>query len=151
MPPDKPPNWQQIVKGENPQLAIDQTIGLEPQFTLYQIGPRKFLPNPVQLTAISLEEFAFNDETYKNGLRLAQSGLWSPALNVMRGAKGKASKNWPAVAQAQLETIEFHAKITGLRRSASGQSRSTSSRRIDRRPLDKLCKYLKPMRATVTK
>ncbi|MEG3907134.1 hypothetical protein Q5691_13525 [Microcoleus sp. w1-18aA5] len=118
----QPPNWQQIVKGENPQLAIDQTVGLEPQFTLYQIGPRKFLPNPVQLTAISLEEFAFNDETYKNGLRLAKSGLWSPALNVMRVAKGKAGKNWPAVAQAQLETIEFHAKITRAQAIASWAS-----------------------------
>ncbi|MEG4344865.1 hypothetical protein QUB70_16440 [Microcoleus sp. A003_D6] len=118
----QPPNWQQIVKGPNPQLAIDQTVGLEPQFTLYQIGPRKFLPNPVQLTAISLEEFAFNDETYKNGLRLAKSGLWSPALNVMRIAKGKAGKNWPAVAQAQLETIEFHAKITRAQAIASWAS-----------------------------
>jgi hypothetical protein len=118
------PNWQQIVKSQNPQLAIDQTVGLEPQFTIYQIGPRKFVPNPVQLTAISLEEFAFNDETYKNGLRLAKSGLWSPALNVMRIAKGKAGQNWPAVAQAQLETIEFHAKITRAQAIASWASPS---------------------------
>ena len=118
----QPPNWQQIVKGQNPQLAIDQTVGLEPKFTLYQIGPRKFVPNPVQLTAISLEEFAFNDETYKNGLRLANSGLWSPGLNVMRSAKIKAGQNWPAVAQAQLETIEFHAKITRAQAIASWAS-----------------------------
>ena len=116
------PNWQQIVKGQNPQLAIDQTVGLEPKFTLYQIGPRKFVPNPVQLTAISLEEFAFNDETYKNGLRLANSGLWSPGLNVMRSAKAKAGQNWPALAQAQLETIEFHAKITRAQAIASWAS-----------------------------
>lgn len=118
------PNWQQIVKGQNPQLAIDQTIGLEPQFTIYQIGSRKFIPNPVQLTAISLEEFAFNDQTYKNGLRLAKSGLWSPGLNVMRSAKAKAGQNWPAVAQAQLETIEFHAKITRAQAIASWASPS---------------------------
>jgi hypothetical protein len=120
----QPPNWQQIVKGKNPQLAIDQTVGLEPKFTLYQIGPRKFVPNPVQLTAISLEEFALNDETYKNGLRLANSGLWSPGLNVMRSAKIKAGQNWPAVAQAQLETIEFHAKITRAQAIASWASPS---------------------------
>ncbi|MBE9187016.1 hypothetical protein IQ270_20740 [Microcoleus sp. LEGE 07076] len=118
----QPPNWQQIIKGSNPQLAIDQTVGLEPQFTIYQIGPRKFVPNPVQLTPISLEEFAFNDQTYKNGLRLANSGLWSPGLNVMRIAKGKAGKNWPALAQAQLETIEFHAKITRAQAIASWAS-----------------------------
>ena len=118
------PNWQQIVKGKNPQLAIDQTIGLEPQFTIYQIGPRKFVPNPVQLTAISLEEFAFNDETYKNGLRLANSGLWSPGLNIMRLAKAKTGQNWPAAAQAQLETIEFHAKITRAQAIASWASPS---------------------------
>ncbi len=118
----QPPNWQQIVKAQNPQLAIDQTIGLEPQFTIYQIGPRKFIPNPVQLTAISLEEFALNDETYKNGLRLAKSGLWSPGLNVMRIAKAKTGQNWPAAAQAQLETIEFHAKITRAQAIASWAS-----------------------------
>lgn len=118
----QPPNWQQIVKGSNPQLAIDQTVGLEPLFTIYQIGSRKFLPNPVQLNPISLEEFALNDETYKNGLRLAKSGLWSPALNVMRIAKGKADQNWPAVAQAQLDTIEFHAKITRAQAIASWAS-----------------------------
>jgi hypothetical protein len=118
----QPPNWQQIVKGANPQLAIDQTVGLEPQFILYQIGSRKFLPNPVQLNPISLEEFALNDETYKNGLRLAKSGLWSPALNVMRSAKGKAGRNWPIVAQAQLDTIEFHAKITRAQAIASWAS-----------------------------
>lgn len=118
----QPPNWQQIVKGSNPQLAIDQTVGLEPQFIIYQVGSRKFLPNPVQLTAISLEEFAFNDETYKNGLRLAKSGLWSPALNVMRSAKAKVGANWPSVAQAQLDTIEFHAKITRAQALASWAS-----------------------------
>ena len=120
----QPPNWQQIVKGQNPQLAIDQTIGLEPQFTIYQIGSRQFVPNPVQLTAISLEEFALNDETYKNGLRLAKSGLWSPGLNVLRSAKIKAGQNWPALAQAQLETIEFHAKITRAQAIASWASPS---------------------------
>jgi hypothetical protein len=118
----QPPHWQQIVKGSNPQLAIDQTVGLEPQFTIYQIGSRKFVPNPVQLNAISLEEFALNDETYKNGLRLAKSGLWSPALNVMRTAKGKAASNWPTVAQAQLDAIEFHAKITKAQAIASWAS-----------------------------
>jgi hypothetical protein len=118
----QPPNWQQIVKGANPQLAIDQTVGLEPQFIIYQIGSRKFLPNPVQLNPISLEEFALNDETYKNALRLAKSGLWSPALNFMRSAKGKAGRNWPIVAQAQLDTIEFHAKITRAQAIASWAS-----------------------------
>jgi len=118
----QPPNWLQIVKGSSPQLAIDQTVGLEPQFIIYQIGSRKFVPNPVQLNPISLEEFALNDETYKNGLRLAKSGLWSPALNVMRTAKGKAGPNWPTVAQAQLDTIEFHAKITKAQAIASWAS-----------------------------
>jgi len=37
-------------------------------------------------------------------------------------AKGKAGKNWPAVAQAQLETIEFHAKITRAQAIASWAS-----------------------------
>ncbi|MCZ0901509.1 hypothetical protein ON021_16535, partial [Microcoleus sp. HI-ES] len=34
----------------------------------------------------------------------------------------KAGKNWPAVAQAQLETIEFHAKITRAQAIASWAS-----------------------------
>ncbi|HLO49116.1 MAG TPA: hypothetical protein VK211_11930, partial [Kamptonema sp.] len=118
------PSWQQITGSKEPELAIDQTIGLDPQFTIYQIQPRKFVPNPIQLTAISLEEPALNDSAYKDALRLARSGLWSPALGMMRALKTKAGRRWSQQAQAQLDLIKFHANITQKAAIASWASPS---------------------------
>ncbi|MDF0554825.1 hypothetical protein [Kamptonema sp. UHCC 0994] len=120
----KVPSWQQVTGGGQPELAIDQTIGLEPQFTIYQVQPRKFVPNPIQLTAISLEEPALKDPAYKAALRLARSGLWSPALGMMRALKTKAQGGWSPQAQAQLDLIKFHANVTRSQAIASWASPS---------------------------
>jgi len=118
------PSWQQITGSKEPELAIDQTIGLDPQFTIYQVQPRKFVPNPIQLTAISLDEPALKDPAYKDALRLARSGLWSPALGMMRALKTKGGRSWSSQAQAQLDLIKFHAKITQKTAIASWASPS---------------------------
>ncbi|OCR01874.1 hypothetical protein BCD67_05095 [Oscillatoriales cyanobacterium USR001] len=118
------PKWQEISGGGEPELAIDHTIGLEPNFTIYQIQPRKFVPNPIQLTPLSLEDPALNDPGYKDALRLAKSGLWSPALGMMRALKTKNQKIWSSQAQAQLDLIKFHANITQAQAIASWASPS---------------------------
>lgn len=106
------PSWQDAIQGGEPELAVDQTLGLDPQFRIYQVQPRQFVPNPVQLTAVSLDDPAIDDGAYRNALRLARGGLWSPAFAAMRAFKTKAQRNWTAQAQAQLDLIAFHAKVT---------------------------------------
>lgn len=120
----KVPSWRQVTGGGEPELAIDQTMGLDPQFTIYQVQPRKFVPNPIQLTAISLEEPALNNPGYQDALRLAKSGLWSPALGMMRALKTKAKGGWSPQAQAQLDLIKFHANVTQSQAIASWASPS---------------------------
>ncbi|VXD12999.1 conserved hypothetical protein [Planktothrix serta PCC 8927] len=124
------PIWQEITSGKDPELLIEQTIGLEPQFSIYQVQPFKFIPNPIQLTAISLDEAFLDDYDYRQALRLARSGLWSPALDLIKPLKknvvsgNRANLKWSTAVQAQLDLIEFHAKITKAQAIAAWASPS---------------------------
>ncbi|WP_413160508.1 hypothetical protein ACL6C3_18510 [Capilliphycus salinus ALCB114379] len=122
------PIWEQVTGNLEPELLVEETIGLEPQFQIYQVKPRQFVPNPIQLADISLEEQAIDNYAYRKALRLARSGLWSAALELMEPIKvemnkdGSNSSKWPALAQAQLDLIQFHAKITEAQATASWAS-----------------------------
>lgn len=129
-PAGQQPIWQEITGGADPELLIEETLGLEPQFSVFQIKPQKFVPNPIQLSSISLDEAVLDHYNYRKALRLAQSGLWSPALELMSSLKENIGKSrrypstWPAMAQAQLDLIEFHAKITDAQATAAWASPS---------------------------
>jgi hypothetical protein len=124
------PIWQEVTGGKDPELLIEQTIGLEPQFSIYQVQPLQFIPNPIQLTAISLNETFLDDYNYRQSLRLARSGLWSPALNLIKPLKknivsgNSPNLKWSMAVQAQLDLIEFHAKITKAQAIAAWASPS---------------------------
>ncbi|MGL4502587.1 MAG: hypothetical protein ACRC2M_02155 [Planktothrix sp.] len=124
------PIWQEVTGGKDPELLIEQTIGLEPQFSIYQVQPLQFIPNPIQLTAISLNETFLDDYNYRQALRLARSGLWSPALDLIKPLKknivsgNSPNLKWSMAVQAQLDLIEFHAKITKAQAIAAWASPS---------------------------
>jgi len=124
------PLWEDVTGGSEPELLIEQTIGLEPHFSIYELKPRQFVPNPVQLASIPLDEEVLDNYAYRKALRLARSGLWSPALNLIEplqknvGKGGNYPKKWPAIAQAQLDLIRFHAKITDAQATAAWASPS---------------------------
>lgn len=121
------PRWQQLVPGADPELVINQTVGLEPRFQMYQVKPRDFLPDPIQLEAVALAEPAFTSENYTKIMTLARAGLWSQALQWLNSLK-QASQNdpslWSADAQAQMEFIRLHAQAT---RTQSEQSWASPS------------------------
>jgi hypothetical protein len=129
-PAGQQPIWQEITGGADPELLIEETLGLEPQFSVFLIKPQKFVPNPIQLSNISLDEAVLDHYNYRKALRLARSGLWSPALELMTTVKENTGKSrrypsaWPAVAQAQLDLIQFHAKITDAQAAAAWASPS---------------------------
>lgn len=122
------PIWEQVTGDGEPELLVEETIGLEPQFKIYQVKPRQFVPNPIQLADISLEEQAIDSYSYRKALRLARSGLWSAALDLMEPLKERVkednyrSAKWTALAQAQLDLIQFHAQITEAQATASWAS-----------------------------
>ncbi|MBE9144169.1 hypothetical protein [Planktothrix mougeotii] len=124
------PIWQEVTGGKDPELLIEQTIGLEPQFSIYQVQPFKFIPNPIQLTAISLDEVFLDNYNYRQALRLARSGLWSPALDLIKPLKknivsgNQSTLKWSSAVQGQLDLIEFHAKITKAQAIAAWASPS---------------------------
>ena len=112
-PTGEAPIWKEITGGGTPELIINHTIGMEPQFEIYQIKPLNFLPNPVQLESISIAESALAQSTYQSALLLARAGLWSTSLKWLESLKGKLSaKGWSSMAQAQLDLIRWHAQVT---------------------------------------
>lgn len=118
------PVWEQFTGDDTVELVVDRTIGLEPEFAVYQLQPRNFLPDPIQLVEISLNQPAHSDSTYRDALLLARNGLWSLALEKMRSAKQQLKRSWSASAQAQLDLIEFHAQIAQTQAEAAWASPS---------------------------
>ncbi|MGK7920553.1 MAG: hypothetical protein AB4080_11170 [Trichodesmium sp.] len=120
------PIWQEMTGGEDPELVIEQTVGLDPEFDIYRIQPRKFILNPIELEKIALEETPIANQSYKNALRLARNGLWSPALALIEPWRESfiEGSQWSEKAQAQFDLIQFHANITEAQAIASWASPS---------------------------
>jgi hypothetical protein len=113
-PPGQFPTWQQVTGDSEPELVVNQSVGLEPQFQVLQLKPPRSIGQSVSLEAVTLTEMASNDRTYLNGLLLARNGLWSPALTLLKRAKPQLAKtrDWSGSAQAQLDLIRLHAQVT---------------------------------------
>ncbi|NEP89955.1 MAG: hypothetical protein F6K18_25770 [Okeania sp. SIO2C2] len=120
------PIWQEMTGGGDPELVVEQTVGLDPDFDIYWIQPRKFILNPIELEKISLDEIPIADSYYKDTLRLARNGLWSGAFALIQPLRKNLmdESQWPEKAQAQFDLIKFHAKITEAQAIASWASPS---------------------------
>ncbi len=101
------PQWQQVTGGGWRELAIDQTVDLEPQFSVYQVNNT----NNIQLDEISLQKPALNSSAYQNAILLAQNGLYSPAWKWLQFQR-QQHKSWSTAAQAQMDLIELYAQFT---------------------------------------
>ncbi len=115
------PVWQQVTGGGEPELVLNQSVGLEPQFSIYQLQFPTSSARRVQ--EISLADPVFSDATYNNSLMLARSGLWSPAFTLLSRVKQQNPQRWSPAAQAQLDFIQLHAQIT----QAQAQQTSASA------------------------
>jgi hypothetical protein len=118
------PRWQSFTGDDVPELVVDRTVGLEPDFAVYQVQSRNFLLNPVQLVPIALNEPALDSRTYKNALLLARNGLWSDAEEILRSLQSSRGSQWTPEAQAQLDLVSFHADIVQTQAEASWASPS---------------------------
>lgn len=119
------PYWQQVTDNSTPELVVNQSVGLEPQFKVYQIQPRSFVLNPIYLEEISLEPPAIDTQAYRDALMLAEHGLWSPAWKKLQSYQQR--QKWSAIAQGQMDIIQLHAQVT---RSQSRQTWATPSQQI---------------------
>ncbi len=128
------PSWKQVTGTKTPELVVDRSVGLEPKFQLYQVKPRNFFLNPVQLVPVSFAEAVLDTPTYRDALRLARSGLWSQAVEKFRATKQQVTSqsgsnnsqqtHWPDPAQAQLDLALMHAEITQKQAEAAWVSPS---------------------------
>jgi hypothetical protein len=109
-PPGEVPQWQQVTGDNVPELVVNQTVGLEPQYAIYQLKMTDGVAH--QLRPITLMEPALDAPIYLNGLTLANSGLWTPALALLKQQKQENPKRWNLSAQAQLDYIQLHANVT---------------------------------------
>lgn len=104
------PRWQQVTGDQTAELVIDQSVGLEPKFQVYQLQRSRSPAQSIALEAISLTESALSDRTYTHALLLARHGLWSSAAQRLKTVK--QTGNWSLTAQAQLDLVLLHAAIT---------------------------------------
>ncbi|MBD2446924.1 hypothetical protein H6G76_07050 [Nostoc sp. FACHB-152] len=111
-PTEELPQWQQITGGGDKELVINLTVGLEPHLQIYQVKPTKLYLNPIQLEKISLATPAIQDTAYQNALKIARSGLWTPALESLKSIQKQRKNPLPATAQAQIDLIGQYAQIT---------------------------------------
>jgi hypothetical protein len=111
---DQLPQWQQITGGGAKELVINQTVGLEPQLEIYQAKPTKLYLNPIQLEKITLTTPAIKDTAYQNALKIARSGLWTPAVESLKSIQKHRKNNLSATAQAQIDLIGVYAQITKI-------------------------------------
>ncbi len=108
-PAGQMPHWQQVtgISKQN-ELVVNQTVGLEPQFQVYQVRLPHAPGEPLRLEAIALTE-ASNQSRYRDGLLLARNGLWSTALKLLtEQTEGQGG----GAIQAQIDLIALHAHVT---------------------------------------
>lgn len=118
------PVWKEVTGGGAPELIVNQTIGMEPQFEIYQVKPQRFIQSPVQLEPISLASAAFADPQYESALLLARNRLWSTSLAWLKGVKQRSPQFWTSAAQAQTDLIQWHAQATTTQADGSWASPS---------------------------
>jgi hypothetical protein len=150
-PAEALPHWQDIIGGGATELVVNQTLGLEPDFQLYRVKSVSSGDRSLQLEAITLTQPALKTRTYEQGLILARSGLWTPALQLLQSIKDRSQgtpAKWTATAQAQLDLIRLHADVTKAQaeRTWASDSQQITALLIDGRwgaALDRLRKALK--------
>lgn len=125
-PTGQEPIWQEVTGGGAPELVVNQTIGMEPGFKIYQVKPINFLPNPIQLEPISLFDPAQNQSSYAAALVLARSGLWTTGWQRLQNLKSQIgnAQSWSAGAQAQTDLIRLHAQSTRMQAETAWASPS---------------------------
>jgi len=130
-PAGEPAIWRKVTAGDRTlELIVNQTVGFEPKFKIYQIQPRQERLAPVALVEIALTPFDFSDrpradlalKNYQNALILARSGLWTPALEMLQPLT--RSPDWSPGAQAQLELIRMHSQVSQSQANKSWASPS---------------------------
>lgn len=107
------PEWQDIIGDEVPELVIDQSYNLEPEFAVYRLENASLGSGISRLVSVNLEKAALDLPAYGRAIALAKIKLWALADQQLREVKQtlKASE-WTAAAEEQRQLIAYHSKLT---------------------------------------
>ena len=112
------PKWEQVTGRGHPELVVNQTIGLQTKFQVYQLQNLEIAPkslnftNPI-LKPISLAESLLDHKAYEQALTLSSMGIWTPALQQLEVLKRKIKgAEWTEKVQAQMDVIAIHAQVS---------------------------------------
>lgn len=118
------PVWKNVTGSHLPELVINQTVGMEPQFEIYQVKSQRFVYSPIQLEPISLSIAHIDESHYQSALWLARNRLWSTSLTWLKALKARSPKAWSEPVQAQMDLIQWHAQSTETQAESSWASPS---------------------------
>lgn len=106
-PTEQPIAWKQITGSPTPELLINHTIGLEPSYQAYLVQPK----GTPELRPISLTQATHSSPEFRTALNLIKAALWSLAADRLKQIKN-TGETWNNMAQAQLDLVQYHAKVT---------------------------------------
>ncbi|MBE7383030.1 MAG: hypothetical protein F6J95_016645 [Leptolyngbya sp. SIO1E4] len=115
-PPGRLPVWRNLDETGLPELVVNQSVGLEPRFSLYTIANTTASAVATRLEEISLSQIALpqgvDKAPYRNALFLAQHGLWSEAQRRLTQLKTQWADQWPQGLEQQLQLVSLHAEVS---------------------------------------
>ncbi|NER80339.1 MAG: hypothetical protein F6K42_12315, partial [Leptolyngbya sp. SIO1D8] len=115
-PPGRLPVWQNLDEVGQPELIVNESVGLEPRFSVYTITQTTAAAVATRLEAISLNQLPLPQTThqtpYRNALFLAQHGLWSEAHRRLTDLKTQLAEQWSQGLEQQLQLVLLHAQIS---------------------------------------
>jgi hypothetical protein len=115
-PPGRLPSWHNIDQQGAPELLVNQTYGLEPDFQLYRVSNLQAVGAHTRLEEITLKPLSLpTDElesAYKNALFLAQRGLWSAAQTRLTQVKTQLATDWSDELEQQWQLVTLHGQFS---------------------------------------
>lgn len=115
-PPGRLPIWLNFDGEGLPELLVNQSYGMEPDFRLYTVSNVNAINTNTRLQEIALAPLALppdlSEKAYRNALFLAQQELWSESLKRMTALQTQAGDQWSTVLERQLQLIQLHARFS---------------------------------------
>ena len=115
-PTGRLPAWHNVDQVGLPELLVNQSTGLEPDFYLYRVSRANAANTTTRLQEISLAPLPLPPDTapepYQNALFLAKQGLWSEAQALLSPLKTQLAEQWSPDLEQQRQLIMLHAKFS---------------------------------------
>lgn len=115
-PPGRLPAWHNVDQQGTPELLVNQSYGLEPNYKLYRIDNLQAVGTHTRLEEVMLTPLPLPSNqsaiAYKNALFLAQRGLWSDAQTRLSQLKEQLAADWSTELEQQWQLVALHGRFS---------------------------------------